>query len=96
MYGDNAIKDRKNLQLIIDLRHTEPAATETTRLQGVLAERELLGVTVPVTVINVAPSRDLAVLVEAAVRKHQLRDSGYDAAEDLAQRQLHLIEAQRT
>ncbi|MEJ2632948.1 MAG: HPr(Ser) kinase/phosphatase [Acidihalobacter sp.] len=96
MYGDNAIKDRKNLQLIIDLRHAEPAATETTRLQGVLAERELLGVTVPVTVINVAPSRDLAVLVEAAVRKHQLRDSGYDAAEDLAQRQLHLIEAQRT
>ena len=96
MYGDNAIKDKKNLQLIIDLRHTEPKATDTTRLQGVLAERELLGVTVPVIVIHVAPSRNLAVLVEAAVRKHQLRDSGYDAAEDLTQRQLRLIEAQRT
>jgi HPr kinase/phosphorylase len=96
MYGDNAIKDKKNLQLIIDLRHTEPEATDTTRLQGMLTERELLGVTTPVIVIHVAPSRNLAVLVEAAVRKHQLRDSGYDAAEDLSQRQLRLIEAQRT
>ncbi|WP_455386069.1 HPr(Ser) kinase/phosphatase [Acidihalobacter prosperus] len=96
MYGDNAIKGKKNLQLIIDLRHAEPVPTETTRLQGVLSERELLGVTVPVIVIHVAPSRNLAVLVEAAVRKHQLRDSGYDAAEDLTERQLRLIEAQRT
>lgn len=96
MYGDNAIKDKKNLQLIIELRHAEPAATETTRLQGILADRELLGVTVPAIIIHVAPSRNLAVLVEAAVRKHQLRDSGYDAAEDLTQRQLRLIEAQRT
>ena len=96
MYGDNAIKDKKNLQLIIDLRHTEPEATDATRLQGVLTEREMLGVTVPVIVIHVAPSRNLAVLVEAAVRKHQLHDSGYDAAEDLTRRQLRLIEAQRT
>lgn len=96
MYGDNAIKEKKNLRLIIDLRHAEPTPTDISRLQGVLSERELLGVAVPVIVLPVAPSRNLAVLVEAAVRNHLLRQSGYDAAEDFAQRQQGLIEAQRT
>lgn len=94
MYGDNAIKRKQNLQLIVELRLSEPAGDETTRLHGTQAERELLGVTVPVIIIHIAPSRNLAVLVEAAVRKHQLRRSGYDAADDLTRRQLKLIETQ--
>lgn len=94
MYGDNAIKDKQNLQLIIELRLSEPAGDETTRLHGMQSERELLGVTVPVIIIHIAPSRNLAVLVEAAVRKHELHRSGYDAADDLTRRQLTLIETQ--
>lgn len=96
MYGDNALKDKKNLRLIIDLQHAEPPADDVARLQGTLSERSLLGIKVPVIVIHVAPSRNLAVLVEAAVRNHLLRQSGYDAADDLTRRQMRLIEAQRT
>lgn len=95
MYGDNAIKDKKNLHLIIELRHAALQATDVTDLHGTLSERELLGVNVPCILIHAGPNRNLAVLVEAAARKQQLRHSGYDAGDDLAQRQRHLIEARR-
>ncbi|APZ43938.1 HPr(Ser) kinase/phosphatase [Acidihalobacter ferrooxydans] len=94
MYGDNAVKQTKNLRLVIELRHTAPTPTDLVRLHGTYDECTILGITVPVIVIHVAPSRNVAVLVEAAVRKHLLHETGYDAADDLARRQLKLIEAQ--
>ncbi|OBS09115.1 HPr(Ser) kinase/phosphatase [Acidihalobacter prosperus] len=88
MYGDNAIKLNKYLRLIIDLRHHHGGHhADEHRLYGITRTRRLLGVEIPVIEIPVAPSRNLAVLVEAAVRKHLLLQSGYDAADDLIQRQ---------
>lgn len=92
MYGDNAIKEKKNLRLVIELGAHASAETDASRLYGNNGSREILGITLPVIIIPVAPSRNLGVLVEAAVRKHQLHNSGYDAAKDLEQRQLKLLE----
>ncbi len=92
MYGDNAIKKKKNLRLVIELRTHASAETDASRLYGNNGSREILGITLPVIIIPVAPSRNLGVLVEAAVRKHQLHNSGYDAAKDLEQRQGNLLE----
>ncbi|AOU99036.1 HPr(Ser) kinase/phosphatase [Acidihalobacter yilgarnensis] len=95
MYGDNAIKLNKYLRLIIDLRHSHSTRHEDEhRLYGITRIRRLLGVEIPVIEIPVAPSRNLAVLVEASVRKHLLLQSGYDAADDLIQRQQQRLESE--
>ena len=95
MYGDNAIKPNKYLRLIIHLcDFDENYLEKEDRLTGTTSTRDILGLKVPVIHLPVAPGRNLAVLVEAAVRNHMLRIKGYNAAEDLIQRQQRQIEIQ--
>ncbi|HQC71701.1 MAG TPA: HPr(Ser) kinase/phosphatase, partial [Candidatus Competibacteraceae bacterium] len=56
------------------------------RLQGLRDTRVILGVNVPVITLPIAPGRNLAVLVECAVRDHVLRLSGYRAEQDMMTR----------
>jgi len=93
MYGDNAVKRAKYLGLIVNLIEMPGDRGEIDRLAGMLAEREVLGVTVPEVPLYVDPVRNLAVLVEAAVRQHLLRQRGYDGGRDLAERQQALLAA---
>lgn len=96
MYGDNAIKAGKYLRLIINLRQfSKLEADEIDRLHGNLRTREILGLEIPEITLPVAPGRNLAVLTEAAVRNHLLRQNGYDAGRDLAARQQRLILEQK-
>ncbi len=89
MYGDNALKLNKYLRLIVHLKRlNEHEYAELNRLEGTLKARTILGIEIPEILIPVAPGRNLEVLVEAAVRGHILRASGYDAAQ-------HLIELQQ-
>jgi HPr kinase/phosphorylase len=44
---------------------------------------------VPMITIPVAPGRNLAVLVEAAVRNHVLKSKGIDPAQTFIDRQAH-------
>jgi HPr kinase/phosphorylase len=84
MYGDNALKDNKYLRLIIHLeRLSAEQLAEVDRLEGSRKLRNILGVDISEVLLPVAPGRNLAVLVEAAVRNHILRLSGYDATEEL-------------
>ncbi|RMG57532.1 MAG: HPr(Ser) kinase/phosphatase [Gammaproteobacteria bacterium] len=95
MYGDNAIKMNKYLRLVIHLADFDAQyARNEDRLQGNLSVREILGIAVPQITLPVAPGRNLAVLVEAAVRNHLLRSSGYNAADDLIARQERQIAEQ--
>jgi len=52
-------------------------------LSGQNEVEKILNVEIPITVIPVAPGRNLAVIVEAAVRNHILRNNGYDASQQL-------------
>ena len=93
MYGDNAIKINKYLRLIIHLvPYTKKNQHEFSRLKGTTEVRSILNVEIPVSVIPVAPGRNLAVIVEAAVRNHILRKNGYDASEQLIDAQQKQIE----
>ena len=93
MYGDNAIKVNKYLRLIIHLKKmNSDNLTEFSRLIGLSEKRKILDVEIPVTVIPVAPGRNLAVIVEAAVRNHILRKNGYDASQQLINLQKSAIE----
>ena len=59
------------------------------RLHGITGRRTVLDVDVPQITIPVAPGRNLAVLVEAAVRNHVLRSKGIDPAQTFIDRQAH-------
>ena len=87
MFGDSAIKRNKRVRLILHLARLEdinPPAE--SRLQGLRDTRVILGVGIPVITLPIAPGRNLAVLVECAVRDHILRLSGYQAEQDMMER----------
>jgi len=92
MFGEAAIKRRKQLGLIIRMmRYDDPRLPEPQRLTGSRRTREILEVTVPEITLPVAPGQNLAVLVEAACRDHLLRAQGYHSDEVFAQRQESVI-----
>jgi HPr kinase/phosphorylase len=87
MFGDSAIKRNKRVRLIIHLERIEEVSLSAeTRLQGARHSRRILGVSIPEITLPIAPGRNLAVLVECAVRDHIQRLNGYHAEQDLAER----------
>lgn len=96
MYGDNTIKRSKYLRLIIHMQSmNDTNLNEFNRLRGNTEVRKVLDVDIPVTIIPVAPGRNLAVIVEAAVRNHILRRHGYDASQQLIDIQQKAIDDQQ-
>ncbi len=88
MFGDKAIKDNRQLQFIVEVVSMNKKKLGTVnRLQGSHVMHRILGVNIPHVTIPVTPGRNLAVLVEAAVRNHILKLSGYDPNADFLQRQ---------
>ncbi len=87
MFGDSAIKHNKRIRLILHLAQQEdiyPSAE--SRLRGLRDTRVILGVSIPMITLPIAPGRNLAVLVECAVRDHILRLNGYHAEQDMMER----------
>ena len=94
MYGDNAIKINKYLRLIIHMeKMNDDNISSFSRLTGHSKVQKILNVEIPVTLIPVAPGRNLAVIVEAAVRNHILLNNGYDASQQLVDLQKQAIES---
>ncbi len=94
MYGDSAIKFNKDLRLIVHLqRLAAEDLHKVDRLKGSYRKRTILDVEIPEATLPVASGRNLAVLVEAAVRDHILLRKGYNAAEAFRQRQRELIQS---
>lgn len=98
MFGDTAVKRNKYLRLIVHLGPTVADGQHDgmKRLYGDISTLKVLDVEVPRLVIPVAPGRNLAVLVEAAVRNHVLKSKGIDAAQTFVDRQAHSMKRQRT
>jgi HPr kinase/phosphorylase len=85
MFGDNAIKANKYLRLIVCLQTRQEQPPQ--RLVTQQATREVLGTRIPCVTLLMAPGRNLAILVEAAVRSHLLKLKGIDTTEQFVQRQ---------
>jgi HPr kinase/phosphorylase len=94
MFGHTAVKPSKYLRLIVHLKPLRDGEDidALTRLTGDVGHRELLGVEVPTITLPVAPGRNLAVLVEAAVRSHMLKSKGIDPAQTFIDRQAHQLQ----
>ena len=88
IYGESALRPRKNLKLIVRLE--KPAGTEAHSVERLPLKpgfQEILGVGVSMVTIPVAAGRNLAVLVEAAVRNHVMQMRGIDSTRDFIVRQ---------
>lgn len=95
MFGHTAVKRSKYLRLIIHLKPMRDTVDmdALSRLTGENSEREVFDVKVPMTTIPVAPGRNLAVMVEAAVRSYMLKSSGIDPAQTFIDRQARQLQS---
>ena len=90
MYGDGAIKHSKYLRLMINLVSQEKNS-QVDRISSASSTRSILGVNIVEITLPVAPGRNLAVMVEAAVLDYLLKSRGYDASRELIERQQKLL-----
>jgi HPr kinase/phosphorylase len=88
LFGDNAVKPTKPLDLIVQMEMATAASQQQLdRLRIKSRNETILGVKVPTVTIPVAVGRNLAVLVEVAVRNHVLLMRGVNSSRQFMQRQ---------
>ena len=92
IFGETAVRRKMKLRLIAHLQRPLPGGRDPTeRLPLAALSEDILGVTLPKVIIPVAAGRNLAVLVEAAVRNQILKLRGIDSmAEFMARQQREL------
>ena len=87
IFGETAVRPRKVLRLIVQLEPFEPGLEPKDRLATRAGTQDILGVEIPTVTLAVAPGRNLAVLVEAAVRNHILITRGINSTAEFIKRQ---------
>ena len=94
IYGETAVRPKMKLKLVTRLEKPAKGSTRDTAERLPLSElsEEILGVTVRKVVIPVAAGRNLAVLLEAAVRNYILQLRGKDSAAEFLARQQRAME----
>lgn len=94
IFGETAIRPRKLLRIIVHLEdHSHETFSELDRLKVDATFQEVLGVPIRRVTIPVAAGRNLAVLVEAAVRNFVLNQRGIDSTKEFIDRQQRLMDA---
>ncbi len=88
IFGETAVRRKMKLRLVAHLARPAPGTRDPTeRLPLSELAEEILGVTVRKVIIPVAAGRNLAVLVEAAVRNEILKLRGIDSMAEFVARQ---------
>lgn len=93
IFGETACRRKMRLKLVIYLQRRQPGEGDPTRLPIEQDTMEILGVAVPKMVIPVAAGRNIAVLLEAAVRTTILQLRGIDTTQEFIARQRALLMA---
>jgi HPr kinase/phosphorylase len=95
IFGETAVRPKMKLKLIAHLEKPAPARNRDVSERLPLAEQseEILGVTVRKVVIPVAAGRNLAVLLEAAVRNYILQLRGINSSAEFVARQKRAMDA---
>jgi HPr kinase/phosphorylase len=88
IFGQTAVRPKMNLKLIVHLdRPGQAGAASAERLPLHELTEDILGMSIRKIIIPVAAGRNLAVLVEAAVRNYILQLRGIDSTQELIARQ---------
>jgi HPr kinase/phosphorylase len=85
MFGIKSVRRDKTLNLIVTLKAWNDVP-DVDRLGMEQEFVEILGVDIPHITIPVRPGRDLARLIEVAAYQTKLKNSGYNAAQELNER----------
>ena len=96
IFGETAVRPKMKLKLIAHLEKPAAAGSRDVAERLPLAEQseEILGVTVRKVVIPVAAGRNLAVLLEAAVRNYILQLRGIHSGAEFMARQKRAMEGE--
>ena len=92
IFGETAVRRRMRLKLIVHLVRLETFERDYERMPSVPLTQDVIGIPVRKVVIQVVAGRNIAVLVEAAVRNTILQLRGIDTYEDFAMRQRKAME----
>ena len=87
IFGETAVRRKMKLRLIAHLERQALGRDPTERLPLAALSEDILGVTIGKVIIPVAAGRNLAVLVEAAVRNQILKLRGIDSMAEFLARQ---------
>jgi HPr kinase/phosphorylase len=90
IFGETAARRKMRLKLIVHLQKDMPS-DEIARLPLEAQTQEVLGVSVRKVCIHVAPGRNLAVLLEAAVRNCILQMRGIDSMSEFINQQQQVV-----
>lgn len=83
LFGQQALAGVSSLDLVIELCDTDPDMQKTL-LSPCHHHAQILGVEIPVIKLSAKGHRNLALMVETAVKNHVLYKDGYDANQALA------------
>lgn len=92
IFGETACRRKMKVKLVVHLQKPTPGIPEATRLPLDEQTQEMLGVPIRRVILPVAAGRNLAVLLEAAVRTTILLLRGIDANREFIERQRRAIE----
>lgn len=87
IFGETAVRRRMRLKLIVHLVRKETMERDYDRMPHEPLRQDVLGIPVRKAVIQVVAGRNIAVLVEAAVRNTILQLRGVDTYQEFVQRQ---------
>jgi HPr kinase/phosphorylase len=87
IFGETAVRRKMRMRLIVHLVRKETLERDYERMPSEPLYQDVLGVAVRKVVIQVVAGRNMAVLVEAAVRNTILQLRGIDTYQEFVQRQ---------
>jgi len=93
VFGETACRRKMRLKLIVHLQRPNVGVPEMARLPLDALTENVLGVPIRKVVLPVAAGRNLAVLLEAAVRATILLLRGIDSMDEFMQRQQRALES---
>jgi len=97
IFGETAVRRRKNLKLIVHLQKTSSSefnALERLPINNV--SEDVMGISIRKVIIPVTAGRNLAVLVEAAIRNYVLQLRGMDSTKNFLERHEQEMENKKT
>lgn len=92
MYGVGAVINTKAIDMVVYLEFWD-SNKEYDRLGLSEEHTEILGAKLPKVILPVRPGRNLAIIIEVAVRNWRLKRMGYNAAKELDNRLIAMMEA---
>ena len=95
IFGETAVRRRMRLKLIVHLVRKETMEREYERMPAQALTEDVLGIPVSKVIIQVVAGRNIAVLVEAAVRNSILQLRGIDTYADFVARHHKAMESSR-